>query len=266
MDVREKDGAINYANIANEARKSVLGMIHHAGTSHAGSNLSCIDILTVLFEHMDLKKDELIISKGWVAASLYHFLAEKGVIPKEDLARFCQPGEEKYIGLIEPQGLFGLRFAGGSMGYGLPAGVGYALSRRQQNKKNSTIYVLMSDGEQAIGTTHESALIAAHHGLSNLVVIIDKNGFQAMGKTKDTLHIRRLGGIWFDWGWDVQYVNGHDYEEMAKVITRNRSKQPLVIIANTIKGKGVSFMEGLNSWHYLHVEDADYQKAMLELS
>ena len=138
-----------YKKIANDARKKVLEMIYRAQSSHIGSNFSCIDILSVLFGRMDLKKDKFIASKGWVAASVYYFLAQKGVIPAADLERYCQPGEEEYIGLVEPRGVFGMEFAGGSMGYGLPAGVGFALAKKL-NREEGNIHVLMSDGEMQI--------------------------------------------------------------------------------------------------------------------
>src|SRR3989344_5329208 len=150
---------IDYQKIATEARKTVLRMIYEAQSSHIGSNFSAIDVLAVLFEKMDMEKDKFIASKGWIAASVYYFLAEKGIIPKEDLERYCRPGEKEYIGLVEPHHKFGLEFAGGSMGYGLPAGVGFALAKKLNNEEGD-IHVLMSDGEMKIGTTWEVILIA----------------------------------------------------------------------------------------------------------
>src|SRR3989344_673159 len=139
----------NYKKIATEARKTVLTMVYKAQSSHEGSNLSSIDILTVLFDKMDVKRDKFIASKGWVAASVYYFLAQRGIIPKEDLERYWKPGEEKYIGLVEPHGVFGLEFASGSMGFGLPAGVGFALAKKM-DKDSGKVHVLMSDGEMQI--------------------------------------------------------------------------------------------------------------------
>src|SRR3989344_1116289 len=149
----------DYQTIARAARKRVLEMVYKAQSSHIGSNFSSIDILAVLFEKMDMKKDKFIASKGWVAASVYYFLAEKGIIPKEDLERYCLPDEKEYIGLVEPHHKFGLEFAGGSMGYGLPGGVGFALAKKLNNESGK-IHVLMSDGEMKIGTTWEVILIA----------------------------------------------------------------------------------------------------------
>ena len=255
-------------------------MIYRAGTSHIGSNFSCIDLLTVLFEQMDIEVDELVVSKGWVAASVYYFLSRKGVIPPEDLQRYCKAGEEKYIGLVEPQGCFGLRFAGGSMGYGLPAGVGFALNRKQ-TKRAGHVYVLMSDGEQAIGTTHESALIAGHHHLENLTVIVDNNRFQAMGTTTDILNVEPLERLWESWGWNTHRIDGHNYIEIEQALRgyqieypdgipivseKEKNNKPTVLIADTIKGKGWKRAENDNKGHYLHVEESDYSEAMTELS
>lgn len=250
----------DYDKISTNARIKVLEMIHKAGTSHIGSNLSCIDILSVLFEKLDIPNDELVVSKGWVAAAVYYFLAEKGVIPKDDLERFCGPTEEEYIGLIEPHGKFGLRFAGGSMGYGLPAAVGFALAKKWKGE-TGTVYCLMSDGELAIGTTWEAALLAGQHNLTNLVVMVDSNGWQAMGKTHEILEttfpiLPRT--------WSYTVANGHNFASIEAALGQLRLN-PLLIDFGTTKGKGVSFMENDNRWHYLHTSEDDYQKALKEL-
>lgn len=254
----------DYKIIAAAARKKVLEMIYKAQSSHIGSNFSCIDILSVLFEKMDTKKDKFLASKGWVAASVYYFLAQKGVIPKEDLERYCQPNEEKYIGLVEPHGIFGLEFAGGSMGYGLPAGVGFALSKKISQEEGK-IHVLMSDGEIPIGTTWESIFIAKQHNLSNLIVWVDNNRLQAMGKTEEILNIEPLEERIKPFGWSVQRIDGHDFEEIESALTKLSSSQPNMIICDTVKGKGVSFMENDNLWHYANIKEGDYQKALAEL-
>ncbi|HNR81707.1 MAG TPA: 1-deoxy-D-xylulose-5-phosphate synthase N-terminal domain-containing protein, partial [Candidatus Pacearchaeota archaeon] len=168
----------DYKKIANDARIRVLEMIYKAQTSHIGSNYSCIDLLAVIFEKADLNKDKVVLSKGWAAASLYYFLKEKGRITETDLESYCQTGS-KFIGLAEPI-IPDIPAAGGSMGFGLPFGVGFALAKKTK-KEAGKIFVLMSDGEMQIGTTWESALIAAHHKLDNLLVFVDVNGLQAMG-------------------------------------------------------------------------------------
>ncbi len=258
------DNSESYKKIANKARKKVLELIYNAQTSHIGSNFSCLDLLAVLFEKTDLDKDKTILSKGWAAASLYYFLQQKGRITEEELNSYCQPGS-KFIGLAEPI-IPEISAAGGSMGFGLPFGTGFGLSKKLK-KENGKIYVLMSDGEIQIGTTWESAMIASHHKLDNLVVIVDFNGLQAMGKVKEILNIEPLKNKWESFGWEVREIDGHNFEEIEKALTLPPQQgKPVVIIAKTIKGKGVSFMEGENLYHYKELSDDEYQRALKELN
>lgn len=252
----------NYKQIAADARKKVLELIFKAQTSHIGSNFSAIDIMAVLFEKMDLKKDKFILSAGWKAASLYYFLWRKGVITEEELNSYCQPGS-KFIGLSEPMGRFGLEFAGGSMGYGLPAAVGFALSKKLKNEKGK-VYCLMSDGEMQCGTTWESVLIAAQYKLDNLVVIVDNNGFQAMGETKNILE---TGFPCDEDKWNITSIDGHNFSHMDYwfEVFGEEEKKPKCFIANTIKGKGVSFIENDNIWHYKAPNEEEYNLALKEL-
>ncbi|PIV42733.1 MAG: hypothetical protein COS26_01705 [Candidatus Nealsonbacteria bacterium CG02_land_8_20_14_3_00_40_11] len=152
------------------------------------------------------------------------------------------------------------------MGFGLPFGVGFALSKKIK-KEEGKIYVLMSDGEMDCGTTWESVLIAAHHKLDNLVVIVDFNGLQAMGRVKDILNIEPLKDKWQAFGWEVREIDGHNFKEIEKALAESAPEEgkPRVIIARTIKGKGVSFMEGNNLYHYKAPSDEEYQKALKEL-
>ena len=259
-----------YEQIARQARVKVLSLIYKSQVSHIGSNFSAIDIMTVLLEKADVNKDEVILSKGWAAAAWYFFLNRKGIITDDELNSFCQPNS-KFIGLTEPQNHWGLRFAGGSMGLAFPAAVGFALSKKLKGEKG-TVYCLMSDGEMQIGTTWESALIAAHHKLDNLVVFVDNNNLQAMGKTNEILNIRPLKDKWLDFGWSVTAINGHVFEEIEKSFFGpvqqfvKLSESPSLIIAKTIKGKGISWMEADNLWHYSRLSDEDYQKALKELN
>lgn len=261
---------VNYKEIAKEARKTVLRLIYEAQTSHIGSNFSAIDILAVLYAianiDKDLKedRDRVVISKGWVAASVYYFLAQKGIIPKTDLETYCKNGS-KYIGLAEPS-IRGIEAAGGSMGFGLPFGVGFSLAKKIKKEKGK-IFILMSDGEMDCGTTWESALIAAHHKLDNICVIVDANGLQAMGKVKDILDINPLKDKWEAFGWEVRAIDGHNFEEIETSVTAPplQERKPIVVIAKTVKGKGVSFMEGNNLYHYKAPSEEEYQKALNEL-
>ncbi|OGZ18928.1 MAG: hypothetical protein A2175_02235 [Candidatus Nealsonbacteria bacterium RBG_13_42_11] len=258
------DNIEKYKEIALEARKKVLEMIYKAQTSHIGSNFSCIDLLAVLFEKSDLDKDKIILSKGWAAASLYYFLYKKGKITEEELVSYCQPGS-KFIGLAEPI-IPEIPAAGGSMGFGLPFGVGFALAKKIKKEKGN-ISILMSDGEMDCGTTWESALIASHHKLDNLFVVVDMNEFQAMGKIKEILNIEPLKDKWKAFGWEVREIDGHNFEEIEKSLTLSSCKEkPTVILAKTIKGKGINFMEGNNLYHYKAPSDEEYQRALKELN
>jgi len=264
------DNIANYKKISNEVRKKVLEMIYKAQTSHIGSNFSCIDILTVIFEKANLDRnlkedrDRIVVSKGWVAAAMYVFLARKGIIPEKDLDTYCQEGS-RYIGLAEPN-VRGVEAAGGSMGFGLPFGVGFALAKKIK-KEAGRVFVVMSDGEMDCGTTWESALIAAHNKLDNLLVIIDANGLQAMGRTEEVLNIEPLRNKWETFGWEAREIDGHNFEQIEKALSVPiaQSEKPLVVIARTIKGKGVSFMENNNLYHYKAPSEQEYQKALEEL-
>ena len=263
------NNSANYKQKALEVRKTVLRLVHQAQTSHIGSNFSCIDILTVLYNianiDKDLKedRDRIVVSKGWVAATVYTLLAEKRIIPKEDLETYCKEGS-KYIGLVEPN-VRGIEAAGGSMGFGLPFAVGFALAKKLKKEKGKA-FVLMSDGEMQIGTTWESALIASHHKLNNLFVIVDANGLQGMGKVKEILNIESLKDKWETFGWEVKEIDGHNFEEIEKALTAPEEGKPKIVIARTIKGKGVRFMENNNEWHYRAPEKYEYDRAMQELN
>ena len=252
----------DYEKLAKEARIAVLTMIHRAGTSHIASNFSVIDIATVLYENLK-PEDEVVWSAGWKAATIYYFLSKQGKIPKADLDKFPNP---PYLGLAEPS-VNGVLVAGGSMGHGLPIAVGMALARKRENKKG-TIYCIISDGELNEGTTWESAAVAAHNKLDNLVIFCDRNGWQAMGKTNEVLIIKEKS--WKGFGWIKRVIDGHDFESIQSSIKQryryvHENGKPLIIICNTIKGKGVSFMENHLLFHYKHVDDNEYQDAMREL-
>jgi transketolase len=261
----------DYKKIANEARKTVLRLIYQAQTSHIGSNFSCIDILSVLYSVADIDKDlkedrdRIVISKGWAAASIYYFLSEKGIIPKEDLESYCR-NNSKYIGLLEPS-VRGVEAAGGSMGFGLPFGVGFAFAKKVKKEKGKA-FVLMSDGETDCGTTWESALIASHHKLDNLFVIIDFNELQAMGKVKEILNIEPLKEKWQAFGWEVREIDGHNFEEIEGALIGQPSQKgkPIVIIAKTIKGKGWKRAENNNLFHYKAPSKEEFEEAINELN
>lgn len=252
-------GAKNYKRIATEARKAVLGIIHRGQTSHVASNFSCIDIASVLYQNLRLG-DEVVWSKGWVAATIYYFLYKQKKISWEDLSTFPKA---PYFGLAEPS-VNGVHVAGGSMGHGLPIAVGMALGK-QKNKETGKIHCIISDGEMNEGTTWESAMIAHHHKLGNLVVWVDANKWQAMGKTDEVLNLEPIENRWRGFGWSVARINGHNFKEIERMTLLKNKGKPTVIICDTIKGKGVSFMENHLLYHYKHVTAEEYEKAMKEL-
>ncbi|MDP2363234.1 MAG: 1-deoxy-D-xylulose-5-phosphate synthase N-terminal domain-containing protein, partial [Ignavibacteria bacterium] len=179
----------NYKEIARQSRVKCLELVFKAQTSHIGSLMSCADIMAVLFGKVDLDRDKFILSAGWKVCMLYYHLWRKGRITKEELDSYCHPGS-KFIGLAEPI-IPEIPAAGGSMGFGLPFGVGFALAKKLKKEKGK-VFVLMSDGEMQCGTTWESALIASHQRLNNLFVVVDANELQAMGKVKEILNIEPL--------------------------------------------------------------------------
>ncbi len=254
-----------YSQIALASRKKVLELIYKAQTSHIGSNFSCADIMAVLFSKINLDKDKFVLSAGWKAAMLYYHLWLKGKITLEQLDSYCQDGS-KFIGLAEPI-IPEIMIAGGSMGLGLPGAVGLALAKKLR-KEEGKVYCLVSDGEMQIGTTGESALISKQHNLNNLIVIVDNNRLQAMGKVADILDIEPLASKWHAFGWKTYKVDGHHYNMIETAfddINEAPEIKPSIILAETIKGKGVPFMEENNLFHYKQLSSDEYTRALDEL-
>ena len=257
--------ATDYKELARQARIKILEMIHRGQTSHIASNFSVVDVATVLYENLK-PEDEVVWSKAWAAAAIYYFLAKQGKIPEEDLDKFPNP---PYIGLAET-GIQGVWVSGGSMGHGLPIAVGMALAKKRAGEEGK-IYCIMSDGEMNEGTTWESAALAAHHKLDNLHVIIDKNGWQAMGRTADVIKYKSISKIWHRFKWHARVCEGHNYENIEEQLLRSPlftldSYKPQVLVAKTIKGRGVSFFENHLLYHYKHVDGDEYKKALAELA
>lgn len=254
---------VDYKTLANEARKEILSLIHKAQTSHIASNFSVIDIATVLYENLK-PNDKIVWSKGWAAAAIYYFNAKYGLGPKEALENFPN---EPYFGLAETT-VPGVEVNGGSVGHGLSVAVGMALGKKRAGE-SGTIYCIMSDGELNEGSVWEASAMAGHHKLNNLVAIIDQNGWQAMGKTKDILKFKPQT-VFAGFRWHPRLVNGHDYSEIETQLYRKPAskfdvEKPLVVIAQTVKGKGVSFFENSLLYHYKNVTTEDYENAMKEL-
>ncbi len=249
----------DYKKIATEVRRKALDMIHKAQTSHIASNYSVTDLAVVLYENLK-KEDRVVWSKGWAAATTYILLSRQGKFPEKDLSLFPK---KPYQNLVEV-GVEGVETTGGSMGHGLPVAIGIALGQKKLGVKGQ-VFCIMSDGEMNEGTTWESVMIATHQNLENLTVLVDRNTWQAMGRTEDILKLEPLEEKWKVWGWDTLRVNGHNFTAIEKAL-KVPHKGPKVIICDTIKGKGVSFMEDSLVFHYKYVDDDIYKRAVKELS
>lgn len=241
---------LSYSEQARQARLKVLDMVYKAQSSHIGSNFSVIDILTVLFANLK-EHDQVILSAGWKAAAFYYFLSKRGEFPEHWLDTYNQEGST-LIGLTEP-GVPGVLFAGGSMQMGLPAAVGFALAKKIKGEPG-TVYCVVSDGELAGGMIWESQLILKQHNLDNLKIIVDCNGLQAMGETSSILNVVDA---------EEQY-DGHDFREIGNAL-RSVAQDDQWVLFKTIKGRGVSFMENNNLYHYKNLSAEEYQKAREEL-
>lgn len=251
----------DYKLIAAEVRKRVLTMVHQAQTSHIGSNFSITDIGVYIYENLK-PEDRVVWSKGWCAALIYTLLAYKGIIPVKDLEKFPQ---HPYIGLAEPA-VPGVEVAGGSMAHGLNTACGMALGKRDA-AEDGRVFCILSDGELQEGSTWEAAWFAAKHKLWNLTAIVDCNKFCAMGRTEEVADMEPIDDKFRAFGWYVQRINGHDFLEIEKAIGMVAAdrKRPTMIIADTVKGNGVSFMEGTLLYHYKYISDDEFKRAMKEL-
>lgn len=257
----------NYKELARQLRVTVIKMISKAKSSHVGSCFSSADLMTVLYDKADLSLVEggitkdIVVVKSWNAANVYACLVRKGLLPQEAIDRYGEEGTPwtTILDNIPPY----IPAGTGAMGYHLPFSVGFALAKKVK-KEEGTVYCLISDGELNIGSTWESLALAKHHKLDNLVLIIDKNGWQAMSSTEEVLDMESIDVKLMSFGWQVQTIDGHNYQEIESAL-KLRLNKPKAIIANTIKGKGVSFMENDNLWHYSHVNDAALEDALKEL-
>jgi len=253
-------------NIASEIRARIITTSHKTHTPHLGSCLSCTDILVAAYfnglnidvnESKNPLRDRFILSKGHGAAALFQVLAMKGFYPESMLETYGQDGGIFAEHPPTPDRLAGIEAATGSLGHGLPIGLGMALSARIQ-KQNYNVYALLGDGECNEGSIWESAMLASAQKLNNLTVFVDFNKWQATGRSKEILSLDPLVDKWRAFGWDAYEIDGHDMEQIVNVFAASKKSQskPVAIIANTVKGKGVSFMEDDNNWHY-RIPNAD---------
>ena len=262
----------NYKELAKSLRREVLKMTFRAQSSHIGSNLSSADLLTVLYDVADftpttdgMTKDVVVV-KSWNAANVFACLVRRELLPQEAIDRYGEEGTP-WTTILEPITYNGLKVipaATGAMGYHLPFAVGFALAKKVK-KEEGTIYCLISDGELDVGSTWEALALAKHHKLDNLVLIIDRNGLQAMGETKDILDMEPVDGKLMSFGWFVKTIDGHNHDEILEALKLRVGDRPVAVVAKTIKGKGISFMEGENVWHYSHVNEETLGRALKEL-
>ena len=257
-------------DLALQARKEILKMTSKAGASHVASALSVVDILAVLYSGVanispksveSADRDVVILSKGHAASALYSVLALKEFFPKEWLNGYCGNGAQ-LGGHVTSTGVPGVELSTGSLGHGLPYGIGICMSRKKFGGAGRA-FVIMSDGECDEGTTWESALSANHHELSNLCVVIDRNRIQSLTFTEDTLRLEPFADKWRAFGFETRVINGHDFAELSKAM--EPSTKPLCIIAETTKGKGVNFMENTVLWHYRPPNVDELSKALAAL-
>lgn len=259
---------------AIEIRKEVLSLIYHAKTGHTGGALSSTDIMTALYYgvmNIDSKnpkmknRDRFILSKGHSVEPLWCILADKGFIEKEELKTFSAFGT-RLIGHPNNK-VPGIEMNTGSLGHGLAVGSGIALAAKKDQATYRT-FVLMGDGEQAEGSVWEAAMFAAHYKLDNLVAIVDRNKLQISGSTEDVMGLEPFADKWTAFGWNVRVINGNSIEELMEAFSVKSIIQgkPTLIVANTIKGKGVSFIENQVPWHHKVPTDAQYLQGVDELN
>jgi transketolase len=239
---------------------------------HIGSALCVAEIITALYghilnipDHKHPERDRFILSKGHAALALYGGLYFRGLLTQEDLNTFC--GDGSSLGVHPEISLKGVDFATGSLGQGISFAVGAAYAARAQKSKRRT-FVLISDAECNEGSTWEAIMFAAHHRLANLVVIVDVNGQQAFGYTKDVCDLSPMENKWKAFNFDVHSVDGHNLPELINVLSNlnYHNGNPHVLLANTIFGKGVSFMERQIKWHYSPLSKNEYEAGMAELA
>jgi len=253
-------------------RRLMLHVIFRAGAGHTGGGLSCIDVLNVLYNRVlkvspetlnDPHRDRYVQSKGHCVEALYAVLADRGFFPESDLDTVCRYPSH-YVG-HPTRHVPGIEMNTGALGHGLPICLGMALAARMDAAR-FRVFTLLGDGELAEGSNWEAALAAAHYRLDNLIAILDHNTLQITGHTRDVMRSEPVDEKWRAFGWQVRTVNGHDYAELTRALTDPPDPgKPTFIIANTVKGKGVSFMENTAKWHHGVPTEAEMKQALAEL-
>jgi len=258
--------------VSRRVRHRLIRMSHDAQSAHLGGALSCVDLLVALYWEVlkidpnhpkDPDRDRLIFSKGHAVSALYAVLAKRGFFPEQSLETYNQPGS----GLPEqpsPGCAPGVEWATGSLGHGLGVGLGMALAANIQKHSYST-FVLMSDGECQEGSVWEAAMLAPRLPIAPLTVLVDFNGWQATGRSREIMQMDPLPAKWEAFGWDASDVDGHNIVEILEALKKPSTGKPRAIIARTIKGKGASFIEDDNNWHYRSPNAEEVERAANEL-
>ncbi len=258
-------------NLSHQIRRIILEQSKRAHVGHIGSSLSIADIIAALYANIlhipdptDPDRDRFVLSKGHAVLAVYAALFLKGWLTEKTLNTYC--GDESLLGVHPEHALKGVDFSTGSLGYGLSIGAGSALAARLQ-QSSRRVFVLVSDAECNEGALWEAIMFAAHHHLSNLVAIVDLNGQQALGYTDQVLSLSPLAERWQAFGWEVCEVNGHDVEEISNTIANldTINGPPHVLMAHTVFGQGVSYMENQIKWHYWPMSDEEFQQALAEI-
>jgi transketolase len=265
--VTDLDPDTSLRGLAKQIRLAVLSGSKRANVGHIGSALSVVEIIAALYGQVlragapdDPERDRFILSKGHAALALYAALRSRGWIDDETLAGYC--ADHSLAGTHPDHQLPGIDFSTGSLGQGLSFGAGAALAARLSGS-GRRVYVLVSDAECNEGSVWESVMFAAQHGLSNLTAIIDVNGQQALDHTHRVLDLSPIEARWTAFGWHAQVVDGHDLSQLTQALAGDiASSAPRVVVARTVFGKGVSFMESQIKWHYMPMNDDEYRQAV----
>ena len=263
-----------FEDLAAGLRVDVIKEVYKAGSGHPGGSLSAADIMTALyFNEMNIDpenpdkadRDKFVLSKGHAAPILYAALANKGFFPKEELGNLRNMGSILQ-GHPNMHNVPGVEMSTGSLGQGISVAVGMALAAKMDNNPGR-VYALLGDGELQEGLVWEAAMSAAHYGLSNMCAIVDNNGLQIDGKNDDVMTVNPIGDKFRAFGWNVIEIDGHDFDEIFAAFegARAEKERPTAIVAKTVKGKGVSFMEDKAGWHGKAPSEEEAKKAVAEL-
>ena len=258
--------------LALRLRRHVVRMCSRGGSSHVGSGLSIADIIAVLYGHV-LRldpaqpdwpdRDRFILSKGHAGACVYAALAERGYFDVSALDAHYRNGS-KLSGHVSHKGVPGVEVSTGSLGHGLGIGAGMAFNLKRLGG-DQRVFVVLSDGECDEGSVWEAAMFAGHHRLANLCAIVDYNKLQSLGRVSDTISLEPFGAKWRAFGWHALRVDGHDHDALRSAFADRADNRPTCIVADTVKGRGVSFMENQVLWHYRAPRGDEYAAAMREL-